>query len=275
MRISNLFVGILLGFCVLGTTSVFAQGGDQILDGIGETALIARYTFTRDANDRSRNNFNGSIHGSDFEFVNDSLFRRVLSLSIDGDAYISIPGEAVTGEESLSITGWIYLHSEKSGQIFFDFGKNSKSHFFVAPSGTEDKEGYQAHILVGSEKYVASSPAVEAKIWNHLAVVFNAPSKTLRTYVNGVLVSEAKNVEVELEQLFDNNSDNNKLYIGKSLAPDNTSLNARLFDFRIYRIPLTDQQIATIHNNRGRGGMRGSNRRQQPVPDLPKFPETT
>ena len=275
MRIHKLFIGIILSFYALGTTTVFAQGGDQILDGIGETALIARYTFTRDASDRSRNNLNGSIQGSDFEFVNDSLFRRVLSLPVDGEAYISIPGEAVTGEESLSITGWIYLYSAKRGQIFFDFGKNSKSHFFVAPSGTEDKEGYQAHILDGSEKYVASSPAVEANRWNHLAVVFDAPSKTLRTYINGVLASVAKNVDVELEQLFDNNSDNNKLYIGKSLASDNNSLNAKLYDFRIYRIPLTEEQIATIHKNRGRGGIRESSIRRQPVPNLPEFPETT
>ena len=275
MRIHKLFIGIILSFYALGTTTVFAQGGDQILDGIGETALIARYTFTRDASDRSRNNLNSSIQGSDFEFVNDSLFRRVLSLPVDGEAYISIPGEAVTGEESLSITGWIYLYSAKRGQIFFDFGKNSKSHFFVAPSGTEDKEGYQAHILDGSEKYVASSPAVEANRWNHLAVVFDAPSKTLRTIINGVLASVAKNVDVELEQLFDNNSDNNKLYIGKSLASDNNSLNAKLYDFRIYRIPLTEEQIATIHKNRGRGGIRESSIRRQPVPNLPEFPETT
>lgn len=274
MRIHKLLVGIILSFYALGTTTVFAQGGDQILDGIGETALIARYTFTRDASDRSRNNLNGSIQGSDYEFVNDSLFRRVLSLPVDGEAYISIPGEAVTGEESLSITGWIYLNSAKSGQIFFDFGKNSNSHFFVAPSGTEDKGGYQAYILDGSEKYVASSPAVEANRWNHLAVVFDTPSNTLRTYINGVPAGEAKNVEVELEQLFDNNPDNNKLYIGKSIAPDNASLNARLYDFRIYRIPLTAEQIATIHRNRGRGGFGGGNRRR-PAPNLPEFPETT
>ena len=95
MKIYQLFVGII-SLCALVTTSVSAQGGDQILDGIGETALIARYTFTRDANDRSRNNLHGSIQGSDVNFVDDSLFRRVLSLQGDGEAYISIPGEAVT-----------------------------------------------------------------------------------------------------------------------------------------------------------------------------------
>lgn len=276
MKIYKLFVGIILSFCAWGTNSVLAQNGDQILDGIGETALIARYTFTRDAGDRSRNNLNGSIQGSDVNFVNDSLFRRVLSLPGDGEAYISIPGEAVTGEESLSITGWIYLRSEKSGQMFFDFGKNSRSHFFASPTGTSDKEGYQAQILNETKKYVTSSPAVEVNKWNHLAVVINVPSRTLCTYINGVPVSEEKNVDVVLESLFDNNSgENNKLYIGKSLDSDNTYLNAKLYDFRIYRIPLTEEQVATIHKNRGRGDMGGSNRRQQPAPDLPEFPATT
>jgi len=275
MKIYKLFVGIVFSFYALGTSSVFAQDGDQMLDGIGETALIARYTFTGDASDRSRNNLNGSIQGSDFKFINDSLFRRVLSLPGDGKTYISIPGEAITGEESLSITGWIYLHSAKSGQLFFDFGKDPESHFFVALTGNEDKEVCQAQIMNKYEKYVASSPMVSVNKWNHLAVVFDAPSKTLKTYINGVPASEAKNVEVELEQLFDNNSDNNKLYIGKSLASDNTSLNSKLFDFRIYRIPLTEEQIVTIHKNRGRGDIRDDSRTTQLGTNIPEFPETT
>ena len=65
MKIYKLFVGVILSFCALGTTSVFAQSGDQILDGIGETGLIARYVFDGDVKDWSRNNcgiYSGS-HG--------------------------------------------------------------------------------------------------------------------------------------------------------------------------------------------------------------------
>ncbi|SFC70808.1 hypothetical protein SAMN04487907_107158, partial [Zunongwangia mangrovi] len=42
--------------CVMiaGLVEVRAQG-DQILDGIGETGLIARYVFDKDAKDWSRN----------------------------------------------------------------------------------------------------------------------------------------------------------------------------------------------------------------------------
>ena len=276
MKTYKLYLGIILSFCALGTASVSAQSGDQILDGIGETGLIARYIFKVDARDWSRNNLHASIQGSDFRFAEDELFGNVLSLPGDSEAFISIPGESVTGQESLSITGWIYLRTAKGGQIFFDFGKSSQSHFFAAPAGTKDKEGYQAQIITNSGKYIASSPAVAVNKWNHLAIVINVPSKTLSTYLNGVLVSEAKNAEVELEHLFDNNSgENNKLYIGKSLASDNTYLNARLHDFRIYRIPLSERQIARIHENSLKKEEPVVRTRDESDRSLPKFPETT
>ncbi len=260
----------------MGITSTFAQSGDQILDGIGETGLIARYTFAENAKDWSRNNLHGSIQGSNFKFVDDDIFGNVLSIPENSDAFISIPGEAVAGEESLSITGWIYLRSAKSGQLFFDFGKNSKSHLFAAPEGTEDKEGFQAQIHTKSDKYITSSPALGLYRWNHLAIVINVPSKTLSTYLNGALVSETKNVNVELEQLFDYNSGKkNKLYIGKSLDSDNTCLNAKLHDFRIYRIPLSERQIARIQTNALKNEEAVVRRNREPDRNLPEFSETS
>jgi uncharacterized protein len=276
MKKIKLFIGIILTLCALGTPTVNAQGGDQILDGIGETGMIARYIFRADANDWSRNNLHASIKGTDFRFVPDSLFGNVLSLTGASETYISIPEGALTDEESVSISGWIYLRSAKAGQLFFDFGKDSQTHFFVAPTGTKDKEGFQAQIITKSGNYVASSPALAINKWNHIAVVVNAPSKTLSTYLNGVRVSEVTNLAIELQQLFDINiGDHNKLYIGKSLTADNTFLNAKLYDFRIYRISLTERQIARIHS--------AALRKDEPVVrtnagqdrNLPVFPATT
>ncbi len=276
MKIYSLFVGIMLSFCALTTTSIFAQSGDQILDGIGETGLISRYRFNGNLSDWSRNNLHGTIQGSNFRFIEDDLFGNVLSLSGEGETFISIPGESVTGQESISMTGWINLGSAKSGQIFFDFGKNAGSRVFVAPTGSNCEEGYQAQIIDQSEKYIASSPAVKVNKWNHLAIVINAPSKTLTTYINGVLTGEAKNIEVKLDHLFNNNTaENNKLYIGKSLASDNTWLNAKLHDFRIYRIPLSQKQIARIHDNALRGEEPVVRTRDDSDRSLPDFPITT
>ncbi len=277
MKVYKPIFGIILVICTLSATSVFAQGGDQILDGIGETGLIARYTFKKDVKDWSRNNLHGRIHGSEVKFVEDKLFGSVLSFPEDNETYISIPGEAVTGEESISISGWIFLRSDSKDQIFFDFGKNSLSHFYLAPTGTKNDKHCQAQILCNSDKYTINAPALAINKWNHLALVINVPSKTFSAYINGILVSDNKDIELELEQLFDNDKgENNKLYIGKALDTDYTYLNAKLYDFRIYRIPLSEDQVARIHDN----ALKKEEtivRRRRPEPDhnLPEFPETT
>lgn len=266
----------MLGVFALSTTSVFAQSGDQILDGIGETDLISRYQFNGDTKDWSRNNLHGVIQGDGFRFTDDEQFERVLSLSGDGETFVAIPGEMVRGEESLSVSGWIFLRSPNSGQFLFDFGKNTQSHLFAVATGTSENGGFQAQIASGDKKYLASSPALAPYKWNHVAVVFDAPAKTLSAYVNGKLAGEVKDVDVELSQLFDGNSvKNNKLYIGKSLAADETSLKARLHDFRVYRIALSESQIAAIHNNAIKEGETVVRTRAEDKRDLPKFPETT
>jgi uncharacterized protein len=276
MKKIKLIIGLILILCASETTRVYAQGGDQILDGIGETGMIARYIFRADANDWSRNNLHGTIKGSDFRFVPDSLFGSVLSLTGESETYISIPEGAFTDEESVSITGWVYLRSAKTGQLFFDFGKDSQTRFFVAPTGTKEKEGFQAQIVTSSGKYVASSPALAINKWNHIAVVINVPSKTLSTYLNGVRVSEVTNLAIELQQLFDINiGEKNKLFIGKSLTADNTFLNAKLHDFRIYRISLTERQIARIHTSALRKDEPTVRTNVGQDRNLPVFPATT
>ncbi len=266
----------MLSLCVLCTTSVFSQNGDQILDGIGETDLSVRYLFDGSFNDWSRNNLHATVQDPGFGFEEDDLFGDVLSLPGDSEAVISIPGESVTGLESLSITGWIYLRSAESGQTFFNFGKNNLSRFYAAPTGTKNDEGYQVQIKTESKKFIARSSAVELDEWNHLAVVVNVPARTLSSYVNGMLVSEVRNVDLELEQLFDiNQGENNRLYIGKPQASDNTYLNAKLHDFRIYRIPLSRTQILGIHANALDLEEPVVRTREETDPSLPYFPETT
>lgn len=275
MKRYTLFTCVMFSFWAVSTTTALAQSGDQILDGIGETGLIARYVFDGDAKDWSRNNLHGKIQDSKAKFVNDEQFGTVLSLPADNTAFVSLPTESLLGEESLSITGWIYFRSSNRGQHFFDFGKNTKSHFFVAPMGTSEKEGCLTEISTETgEKYSTNSPVLEVNKWNHLAAVFNITSKSISIYLNGVLVGETKNVKLELEQLFgDNSSEKNKLYIGKSLFAENPSLNAKLHDFRIYRIPLSDKQIAKIYQNSLKG-VQEEEAIEEQVTDLPLFSKT-
>lgn len=277
MRIHKLFLCAILGFGSMNT-SIWAQDGDQILDGIGETGLIARYVFDGDAKDWSRNNLQGNIPAEKMKFIQDDQFGNVLSLSADSKAFVSIPGDAISGEESLSISGWIYLRSIKSGQHFFDLGKSSKSHFFAAPMGTQNGSRFHTEIVTPSgKKYETNSPILEANKWYHIAVVIDVPSKTLSTFVNGVLLSITKNVNLDLAQLFDINvTKNNMLYIGKSFLAEDSYLDAKLHDFRIYRIPLDEKQIGKIYHNALKDGDTDEEEElEQPSGDLPKFSKTT
>jgi DUF1680 family protein len=238
--------------------------------------MISRYQFKGDVRDWSRNNLHGIMQGTDYRFMPDSLFGNVLSLSGESETYITIPGEAVSGEESLTITGWIFLRSANSGQIFFDFGKSDKSHLFAAPAGTNEKPGLQTALVAGSQVYTTSYDALPLNKWCHLAVVVDIPAKAMSTYVNGALVVEVKDVALELKQLFDFDSDkNNYLNIGKPFGGEKAFLNAKLSDFRIYRIPLTQRQIARIYYTALRGGNPQAGRRGQVEQTLPVFPATT
>lgn len=277
MKIYRSLICTLLSFWALSTTPVLGQSGDQILDGIGETGLLARYLFEGDAKDWSRNNLHGTIEASKAKFITDEQFGTVLSLSGEAKAFVSIPGAAINEEESLSITGWIYLRSTAGGQVFFDFGKNATSHLFVAPMGTKKAEGYTAEITTGAgASYNIHSPALQANAWNHVALVIDLPSKSMRSYVNGVLVGEAKNLSLELAAVFDAHSaKNNALYIGKPRSEEQPYLNAKLHDFRIYRIALNEKQIAKIHRNALRDQQTVVNETKGSVDDLQVFSPAT
>src|SRR4029078_7774514 len=83
------------------------QGGDQVLDGISETDLIARYVLDNNTNDRSRNTFNATVKGERATFVDDTQFGRALSLAADKETYLELPQEALKDAESLSVSAWV------------------------------------------------------------------------------------------------------------------------------------------------------------------------
>lgn len=278
MKMYKVFLRVILcvAFLSQGVNSAQAQSGDQILDGIGETGLIARYVFNEDLKDWSRNNLHAKFQGTEATFVNDNRFGKVLSLSGENNAFVMIPGEALTDLESLSISGWIYLRSDKPGQRFFDFGKDATKHFFAAPAGTNAQKGFQAMAIgTAGNKTGAVSRVIEANKWVHLTIVIDVPSKSLVTYVDGKPVGEAKDIPRELTEVFGQQPGEKLLYIGKSLVPGDPNLNALVHDFRIYRIPLSGGQVTGIYNNsrRGQGVNDGTvNTTRRRVEDtLPRF----
>src|SRR5690606_7993618 len=142
------------------------------------------------------------------------------------------------------------------------------------PFGTRELAGFHVgFIRDASLAYTIASPdyKLETDQWVHLALVLDIPSKTISTYVNGERVGNTENFDLELDQFF---THENKLYIGRSLNDGSPFLDAKVGDFRIYRIPLEESQIARIRYNALRGGQ-GSGPRERPADNLPQFDPDT
>jgi len=269
MKMYKVFLRIILLSAVLPAGAYTARAQDQILDGIGETGMIARYVFNGDTRDWSRNNLHGKP-GTGVQFVNDSRFGKVLSLSGEGNAFVTLPGETLTDLESISISGWIYLRSNRAGQRFFDFGTSAGRHFSAAPSGTKSGEGYQALLTSGEENLTgAVSPAIELNKWVYLAIVVDIPSQSMITYVDNKPAGETTAIPRELAAVFGHSA--NRLYIGKSLLAGDPDLNALIHDFRIYRVPLTRREVAGIYYNATRGSQGSTVNVGKPEENLPQF----
>lgn len=253
MKCYKFFLHISLIFIVLiqGLNNVKAQSGDQILDGIGETGMVARYIFDGELKDWSRNNLHAKFQGGQAKFVNDTRFGKALSLNGGANDFITIPSEALTDLETISISGWMFLRSNQPDQYFFDFGKDATKHFFATPVGTNDQKGFQALITKDrTSQNGAISPALEINKWVHVAVVIDVASKSIITYVDGKPAGEAKNIAIDLTSVFGaQSSQKNILYLGKSITQGTPNLNALIRDFRIYRVPLSRRQVAGIYNN--------------------------
>ena len=238
------------------------QGGDQFLDGIGETGLIARYVLSGTAEDSSRNQFHASVRGSGGAFVDDAQFRRVLLLTGDG-SHVQLPGAVLGGEDTLTVTAWVFLPTGGSGQLF-DFGKSTSTRL----SAVASRESFRASLVVnGTNRGETAGRPLPENQWVHVAVLLDPSSRTLTTYVDGGRAAQAVNVTGSATDVVDGTSATaNRLFLGRSHVDGEATLHARVHDFRIYRIALKEQQVATIRNNALR--RESSGRRGAPPPEI-------
>jgi len=228
-----------------------AEEGAQFLDGIGETALIARYLFNGNCEDWSRNTYHATLQG-DATHVEDEQFGHVLSLPGGEDgAYVRMPGRALVDVDTLSVVGWLKVKNLTPWQRFFDLGQDTARNFFCTPVGEERADGCRARITVEgwTQEQGPATFRVSTGQWVHLGVVLDTTKKTLSLYVDGVRVGRSTGVDVSLTDVL--NQDNpsaNQLYLGKSRY-DDAALGAQLYDVRFYSIALSAQQVATIRQN--------------------------
>ncbi len=249
MRIGMLFVygAIMIGMASWGGEN----GGDQILDGIGETALIARYLFDGDLRDSSRNGLDGRLEAEKGEeadgFAEAPGFGTVLSLpGGDGGSYVRLPGKVLAGADSLSVTGWWFLRSEGEGGLLFDFRSGEKHR--LSARLEQGNAGFHVRLIGRGGDYHAAAPNVRfaRKEWVHLAVVFDASRRAIHLYRNGQRVGRTEDVVLTMDEVFDaKDADANRLYLGG--APDAAGLDAALHDVRVYNVGLTDEDVTRIY----------------------------
>jgi DUF1680 family protein len=255
MKMINLFLRASLFLILLQfyTNELQAQNGDQILDGIGETGLIARYLLKGDTKDWSRNNLHGSFKDTSVKFIQDIRFGNVLTLSGSKNAFITVPGEAIKDMESFSISTWMHLHSNEPEQVLLLIGKDEHTYFELRP--------------------LSLFPSIELNKWTHIAIVMDVASKTMVPYINSKQVGEGKPIPTDLVNLLEQQSGENfRIYIGKAQQSGIPNLNALLHDFRIYRVPLSSTQITGIYKNAQRGMNDGAVNIRKQEAELPAFP---
>ncbi|MAW94469.1 MULTISPECIES: beta-L-arabinofuranosidase domain-containing protein [unclassified Leeuwenhoekiella] len=262
---------LTLVILILSIFGLQAQEGDQILDGIGETDLIARYALEGDAKDWSRNNLHAEFSATNPHFVSDLLFEKVIEFSGKANEFISLPPQIFNGVESLSVSSWMYLKGENQGFYLFDFGQPKGNHFFAAPHNLEEAAGFVAGLETDSNPQLATGTGgIEPGKWAHLVVVLDFPAQSLRTYINGKEAAEEM-IRFDLADAF--TKAGNKLTIGQSLAGNAPAFTGKLHDFRIYRTPLTENQVKRIYNN-ALHETQVVNEREEENAGLPQFDKT-
>lgn len=230
-----------------------AEGGDEFLDGIGETALISRYIFNGNLEDWSRNGLDASVSGTGYAFVADKTFGKVLSLpGGENGAFIQVPTVALDDAVSFSVTGWVNLSQKKPGQTLFDLGTDASRHLGLFPLG--QKRGGSCEVSFSSddaaEKKGLSTFSIRPDSWAHLAVVMDAAEKSICLYVDGQKVAHEAGLPLSASSFLDlDHPDINKLYLGRSIADDGMRFGGLLHDIRIYRRALSAQQIEVIRHN--------------------------
>jgi len=252
MNLRKLITRLLLTLSVLvqGISNGYAQNGDQILDGIGETAMIARYLFNGDTKDWSRNNLHAKYGGAEAPFVNDSRFGKVLLLNGEANAFLRIPAESFHDIESLSVSAWVNLRTNTEGQPLFIIGKENATPVFTA-----------------------TVPTVAENKWALIAVVFDVAAKTVQYFIDGRPAGDATALAPAVIQMLGAaESNQQQIFVGKSAAAGSPNLNGLIYDLRVYRVPLNRRQVVGIFSNaKGSTVNAGAVNTRRVEEELPKF----
>lgn len=249
-----------------------AQEGDQILDGIGETGLIARYLFNGDTRDWSRNNLHAKFEGHEIKFNLDDRFGRVISLGNEED-FLSFPPEIWNDIESFSLSAWIYLRSDPKDQYLLDFQSEGQNILQLFAEGDSGNEKFQLAFRSGDGQAKRfKSQSLDWNKWVFFTMVIDVPTKSLRIFGNRQLLGEPIQLDADfLENFSSLNSETLKTHFGGFPGSPEENLKGLVHDLRFYRIPLSEGQIAGIFSKSGSENQANSQKARIVEDDLPQF----
>lgn len=269
MKLAKRFITAICSLCCFFITTLNAQQGDQILDGIGETALTARYVLDGDLKDWSRNNLHGESLEGESVFVKDEVFGKVLSINSEDDNFVKLPGKLVNPEESFTISGWFMIDKDGQSSSLVDLEQSDQNNFSIGVANGN----LNAEIQATGEKIQIEKQGIKAKQWCHFAVVYHIGTDEFKLFVDGKLGDASTNKQINLNQVL-KNSDLNSFYIGGTPNSHETSLGLKLHDFRFYRIALSESQIMRIYKTALQGEA-VVNEREELEDKLPDFNSDT
>ncbi|WP_148598157.1 beta-L-arabinofuranosidase domain-containing protein [Aquisphaera giovannonii] len=219
--------------------------GDQIIDGIGETSLIARYPLDGNATDRSRNGFHATPRGEGAAFAEDRRFGKVLALNGARGVALELPAMMLDGVESMSVVGWARLRSANGNPQFFAFERDADHVFSCMLAVADGDDGFRTTITAkGAAGPVGpSSRNAASGRWTHVAVVLDAAAGRLSLFRDGTLAGRADVPAAAVAGILHAKA------VATARLRVGDGLDGMIRDLRLYSTALSDAQVRTIHDN--------------------------
>jgi hypothetical protein len=168
---------LLLGMILLSSCANLSKG------------LIAHYPFNGNANDESRNNLHGTVHGA--ELTTDRKNALNSAYYFDGTDNIEIADNSILNfDNDFTLVAWINMYEAKRmGSRIIDKSVGSTNYGFLLDTYTAGYSGDGIRLYVGDGwKYKANS-ALSLNQW-HL-IVGTYKDGAGKIYIDGALDSEA------------------------------------------------------------------------------------
>lgn len=212
------------------------------------TNLAAWYAFDGDANDGSGNQNHATIFGA--TFVEDRDGNNNSAIQFDGvDDYLQVDhtNRSLDLNFTATISLWFYHQPQEDGRTFYT----------LLEKGDPDRGGHSRYGLWLIDNHVEfciqpnsgsfhfcldSVQPLEAEQWHHIVGVHTG--EALEIYIDGELDNSSTHGRVGIS------TSPFELFIGTDLyAPTPVYTNGTLDDVRIYRRPLTSDEIQQLYQN--------------------------